>query len=109
MGAIDMPQPVTAAVVLALVLVGCGSRWPEETVRNYTQACLFNAKTALPTTPDATLIAYCDCTADEWQRRYTHEEFVKLEALAAAAKTPPAELQEVMTACGATPTQPSQP
>jgi hypothetical protein len=68
--------------------VSAGERYSEETRRSYLEGC----------TEDAPLAA-CECTLDEFERRYSESEFIVLALENADATEPPAEVLEVIIAC----------
>lgn len=83
------------------VLASCTSGWPEENVLVFKQSCLAKAKTTSPAAPEAALAAYCNCTAERLQKRYSFEEFTEQEARMAASGQIPAEVQDVVGECRA--------
>jgi hypothetical protein len=87
------------AVVALCLLAACGTRWPEENRAAFARSCLANARKTQPTAPEAALVAYCDCTADHLQKRYSLEEFEAIEAKSLREKKPPMELVEVVEEC----------
>jgi hypothetical protein len=63
-------------------------RYSEETRRSYLEGC----------TEEAPLAA-CECTLDEFERRYSESEFIALALDSADATEPPAELMEAVISC----------
>ena len=88
------------AALLALgLLAACGPRWPEENRAAFARSCLANARKTRPAATEEALVAYCDCTADHLQARYSLEEFTALEAQSVREKKPAMELVRAVEDC----------
>jgi hypothetical protein len=85
--------------VALCLLAACGARWPEENRTAFTGACLANARKTRPAASEESLVAYCDCTAEYLQARYSLEEFTALEAKSVRENKPPVEIVQAVEDC----------
>lgn len=88
----------SAAVALCL-LAACGARWPEENRAAFARSCLANARKTRPTATEEALGAYCECTANHLQARYSLEEFTALEAQSVRENKPAMEIVRAVEEC----------
>ena len=87
--------------MLALcLLAACGARWPEENREAFVRSCLATARKTKPTASEEALVAYCECTANHLQARYSLEEFTALEAKSVRENKPPLEIVRAAEDCG---------
>jgi hypothetical protein len=89
---------LSAALALCL-LAACGARWPEENRAAFTGSCLAQARKTRPAAAEEALAAYCECTVDYLQARYSLEEFTAMEARTKRDNKPPIEVVRAVEEC----------
>lgn len=81
------------------LLSACGARWPEENRTAFTRSCVATARKTRPAASEESLVAYCDCTAEYLEARYSLEEFTALEAQSVRENKPPMEIVRAVEDC----------
>ncbi len=77
--------------------------YPQEVTDAYLEACLQGSVAQGLTEKQSKSL--CTCTLEQFQTRYTFDEFVQVYAETNQSDEPPAEIFDVGTACAATLTQ----
>ena len=86
-------------LVALCLLTACGARWPEENRTAFARSCIATARKTKPAASEESLVAYCDCTAEHLQARYSLEEFTALEAQSVRENKPPMEIVRAVEDC----------
>ncbi|MCG5061225.1 MAG: hypothetical protein KA714_25470 [Limnoraphis sp. WC205] len=77
--------------------------YPQEVTEAYLQACLQGSVDQGLTEQQSQSL--CDCTLEQFQTRYTFDEFVQVYGKTDESEEPPSEIFEISAACAGTLTQ----